>query len=339
MQDFSSFLSKLIQHQNLTVIETSRIIDAIMDGKLTPAQTAGFLVALTAKGETIDEVVGAAQSMRRHAIKIYPKLKGKKMIDTCGTGGDCSGTFNISTTVAFVVAGAGIAVAKHGNRAVSSKCGSADVLEALGVNINLTPKSVEKCIEKIGIGFLFAPQCHPAMKYAGPIRKELGVRTIFNILGPLTNPAEAPYQLLGVFDEKLTELMADALARLGVKKALVVHGHDGLDEITITSKTRISEITKKAIRTYDVLPKDFGLKPGVLKDIQGGANPQKSAKIIESILKGEKGSRRDIVLMNAAGAFLAVDEVKNFKEGVEKAIHSIDSGKALEKLEEMINWK
>jgi anthranilate phosphoribosyltransferase len=329
MFNFSNGLTKLLHREDLAETEARKIFDAIMDGAFSPVQISAFLTALAAKGETIDELTGAAKSMRAHAVRINPPAQ--KLLDTCGTGGDKSGTFNISTTVAFVVAGAGVSVAKHGNRAVSSKCGSADVLEALGVKIDLKPAEVEKCIAEIGIGFLFAPNFHPAMKYAAPVRKELGVRTIFNLLGPLTNPAGAAYQLLGVFAPQFTELLASALLKLGAKKALVVHG-EGLDEVTLAGKTRVSEISAGAVRTYFVEPEDFGLERAELKDLSGSDDPAVSAEIVLDILKGVQGARRDAVLVNASAALVAAEEARDFCAGVEKAKQALDTGAALKKL-------
>jgi len=254
------------------------------------------------------------------------------VVDTCGTGGDRSKTFNISTTAAFVVAGCGIAVAKHGNRSVSSGCGSADVLQALGINIELRPAEVEECLKELGIGFLFAPLFHEAMKYALGPRREIGIRTIFNILGPLTNPANARAQVLGVYDPALTSIMAKVLGRLGSTHAFVVHGSDGLDEITITGETKVSEWYKGRVRNYTIKPQDFGIKKGRLKDLLGGG-PEENAKILVGILEGKKGPKRDIVLLNAAAAIIASGKAKGFKEGIKLAEESIDSGAARRKLE------
>ncbi|MFH1324820.1 MAG: anthranilate phosphoribosyltransferase [Nanoarchaeota archaeon] len=329
-------ISKLIEKQDLTMQEAESVMDEIMSGKATDAQIAGFLVALRLKGETIDEITACAKVMRQKSSRIKPKAHSK-LIDVVGTGGDSSGTFNISTTASFVVAGAGIPVAKHGNKGVSSKSGSADVLSALGININLEPKKVEQCIDEVGIGFMFAPTFHSSMKYAIGPRKELGIRTIFNILGPLTNPAEAPYELMGVFSESLVEPMAEVLGKLGCKHALVVHGN-GLDELTICSKTKVAEYKDNKVNTYEIDPKDFNIKTASLNDIKGNS-PEENAKITLNILEGkEKGPKRDIVILNAGAAIYTAGMAKTIKEGIDLAKNSIDSGKALEKLNKLKVW-
>ena len=324
-------IRKLIDKQDLSFDEASSVMKEIMSGRATPAQIAGFLVALRLKGETIEEITAFAQVMREKAYRISPRVP--LIVDTCGTGGDNAYTFNISTTAAFVVAGAGIAVAKHGNKSVSSKCGSADVLRALGINIELEPKMVEKCIEEVGIGFMFAPMFHKAMKFAIGPRRELGIRTVFNILGPLTNPANVQAQVVGVFDERLTEPLAQVLGNLNVKHALVVHG-SGLDEITVTGKSIISEYKEGKVSSYEISPEDFGMKLCSIHDIKGG-NTETNAEILVNILKGENGAKRNIVLLNAAAAIVAADKATNFNEAIDIAAHSIDSGKALEKLEQL----
>ncbi len=329
-------ISKLIERQDLTLQEAIAVMDEIMSGKATDSQIAGFLIALRLKGETIDEITACAKVMREKASRIKPKNQ-KNLIDVVGTGGDKSGTFNISTTAAFVTAGANIPIAKHGNKGVSSKCGSADVLTALGIKIDLEPQKVEQCINAIGIGYMFAPKFHGAMKYAIGPRKELGVRTIFNILGPLTNPAEAPYELMGVFDESLVEPLAEVLGKLGCKHALVIHG-SGLDEITLEGPTKVAEYKDAHITTYEIKPTDFGIKLAELKEIKGGA-PEENAKIILDILSGkEKGPKRDIVLLNAGAAIYVAGKAKSIKKGIEIAENSIDSGKALEKLNNLKDW-
>ena len=323
-------ISKLVEKRNLTQNEAEQVMNEIMEGKATDAQIAGFLVALRLKGETIDEITACAKVMREKASTIKPKPK--PLIDVVGTGGDKSGTFNISTCAALVVAGAGIAVAKHGNKSVSSKCGSADVLTALGVKIDLEPKKVEQCINEIGFGYMFAPKFHGAMKYAIGPRKELAIRTVFNILGPLTNPAEAPYELMGVFDDALTEPLATVLGKLGCKHALVVHGN-GLDEITIEAETKVSEYKGGTVRNYTINPADFNIRLASLKEIKGGT-PEECAKIIIDVLTGkEKGPKRDIVLLNAAAAIFVAGKANSIKEGIDIAKESIDSGKALKILE------
>ncbi len=329
-------IKKVIEGKNLTRQEAALTMDTIMKGEATTSQISAFITALRMKGETIDEITGCAEKMREHAANIYPQQKN--LVDTCGTGGDKSGTINISTISALVVAGAGVPVAKHGNRSVSSKCGSADVLEALGVKVDLEPKKVEECINQVGIGFIFAPKFHAAMKYAMPARKETGIRTVFNILGPLTNPAKASFQVLGVFSSALTEVMAKVLGNLGIKHALVVHGKDGLDEITISDKTKVAELKDGKIKTYEIKPEDFGVKKAKLSEILGGAK-EKNAKIALEILKAEeKGAKRNVVLMNAAAAIYAAGKAKDLKEGFKLAAEAVDSGTANKKLEELINF-
>jgi len=329
-------ISKLIEKQDLELEEAEAVMDEIMSGKATDAQIAGFLIALRLKGETIDEITACAKVMREKAARIKPKSQDD-LIDVVGTGGDRSGTFNISTAAAFVVAGAGIPVAKHGNKGVSSRSGSADVLTALGIKIDLEPEKVKECIDKAGIGYMFAPKFHGAMKYAIGPRKELGVRTIFNILGPLTNPAEAPYELMGVFDESLVEPLAEVLGKLGCRHALVVHGN-GLDEITLEGPTKVAEYKDGHVTNYEIKPTDFGLKIAELKDIKGGS-PEDNARIVLDILKGkEKGAKRDVVLLNAGAAVYTAGKAASIKEGIEKARDSIDSGRALEKLNKLKDW-
>lgn len=330
----SGMLEKLLARQNLTVQEMSETMDMIMSGGLTPAQTAGFLVALRAKGETIDEVTGAAISMRKHAAFI--NAGAENVVDTCGTGGDKANTFNISTTAAFVAAGAGVAIAKHGNRSVSSKCGSADVLAAAGFNLEVEPAVMEQCIQENGIGFLFAPKLHPAMRNVVPIRKELGVRTIFNMLGPLTNPAGATGQVLGVYSPVLTEMFAHVLKALGTKRAMVVHGLDGLDEITCTDSTRVTELRNGVIKTYELFP-DILLGETFSADSIKGGGPEQNAKIMLDILSGRlTGGPLAVTLLNAAAAIVAGCKAETMEEGLKLAAKSIDSGAALEKLETLI---
>lgn len=323
-------ITKLVDKKDLTEAESEAVMGEMMSGQATPAQIASFLTALRIKGETVEEITGAARVMRNKATRI--NVNDPDVVDTCGTGGDRSHTFNISTTAAFVVAGAGVTVAKHGNRSVSSMCGSADVLKALGVNIDIPPERVEKCVNEIGIGFLFAPVHHPAMRYAIGPRQEIGIRTIFNILGPLTNPAGAASQVVGVYSSHLTELLAHVLLNLGAKHCFVVHGSDGLDEITITGETVVSEGYKGEVKTYKIRPGDFGLKTWTLEDIRGGI-AEDNARIVSKILKGEWGPRRDIVLLNAAAGIVASGRASDFNEAIRIAGESIDSGKALGKLE------
>lgn len=326
-------IDKIIRKQHLTEGEMIEVMSGIMEGKATLSQIGGFLTALRMKGETVEEITGSAKVMRDKAQRV--DIDNIYAIDTCGTGGDQGNTFNISTVVAFVAAAAGVTVVKHGNRSVSSKCGSADVLEHLGVNIDLTPDKVKESVERLNIGFMFAPNFHQAMKYAVAPRRELGVRTIFNILGPLTNPAKVQGQVLGVYDETLTEIMAQVLKGLGVNKAMVVHGLDGLDEITITTKTKVSELKDGEINTYHVDPQKFHLPLACKEEIQGGG-PEENAKIILSILRGERGARRNMVLVNAGAAIYVGKQADSLEEGIDKAREVIDMGLALEKLDQFI---
>jgi anthranilate phosphoribosyltransferase len=329
-------IKKLVERQNLTREEAALAMDTIMRGDATPSQIAAFITALRMKGETVEEITGCAEKMREHAINIFPHVKN--LVDTCGTGGDVSGTFNISTISALVAAGAGVIIAKHGNRSVSSRCGSADVLEALGVKIDLEPKKVEECINQVGIGFIFAPNFHKAMRFAAPTRKEIGIRTIFNILGPLTNPARATAQVLGVFSPDLTEMMAKVLGNLGVKRALVVHGMDGLDEISISDRTKATYLHEGKLETYFIKPEDFDLPRGRREDILGGS-VEENAEITLRILKNEeKEAKRHIILLNAAAAIYVGGKAKDLKEGIRLAAESIDSGAAYRKLEELIQF-
>ncbi|MDC4204624.1 MAG: anthranilate phosphoribosyltransferase [Candidatus Manganitrophus sp.] len=323
-------IAKVVERIDLKEEEAEQVMREIMEGKATPAQIASYITALRMKGESVAEITGSAKVMREKAVRV--RVSDPMVVDTCGTGGDRLHTFNISTTVAFVVAGCGVTVAKHGNRSVSSSCGSADVLKTLGIQIDLPPERVEACINDIGIGFLFAPLFHGAMKHAVAPRQETGIRTIFNILGPLTNPAGATVQVLGVFSSIYTELMAQVLLNLGSRHCFVVHGADGLDEITITGKSRISEGKGGRVLTYPLEPKDFQLPGGSLKDLAGG-NADVNAAILLDILKGEQGPKRDVVLMNAAPALVAVGKAKTLQEGVHLAEESIDSGRAMGKLE------
>lgn len=327
-------IARLVGGHSLTMNEASTVMEEIMEGRATPAQFGAFVTALRLKGETVEEIAGLAKTMRAKALRVNIN---ESVVDTCGTGGDGLGTFNISTAAAFVTAACGLKVAKHGNRAMSSQCGSADVMEALGVKIDLNPEQVLKCLEKVGIGFMLAPVFHPAMKYAAAPRKEVGIRTVFNILGPLTNPANARAQVLGVPKRGLTEKMATVLKMLGCHHALVVHGEDGLDEITITGKTFISELKKDSIRNYETTPEEVGLsraKPDTLK----GGTAQDNADLLRSILSGKKGAQRDIVLMNAAAALVAGDKVATLGQGIALAGKAIDNGEALQKVEELVKF-
>ncbi len=324
-------INLLVQRKNLSEHEMIGSMRDIMEGNATDAQIASFLIALRMKGETIEEITGAAKVMREKVTKIKAPAY---TVDTCGTGGDMSCTFNISTTSAFIVAACGVPVAKHGNRSVSSKCGSADVLEALGIKIDLAPQKVEKCLDTTGFGFMFAPLFHPAMKYAVGPRKEMGIRTIFNILGPLTNPAGAERQLMGVFQDELTEKLSQVLANLGVKHAFVVHGEDGLDEITNADRTKISELKDGKVRTYFITPEDLGFSRAKTSDLAGG-DAQGNAAMTMDVLKGRKGPKRDVVIMNAAAALITGDRAKNLSDAVKLAADAIDSGAAFRKLEEV----
>jgi len=323
-------ISALIEKQDLSTDMMRQAVEEIMTGVAAPEEIEAFLKGLCAKGETVNEIAAAAEVMRRHATKI--KSAGENVLDTCGTGGDGAGTFNISTISALVACGAEIVVAKHGNKSVSSKCGSADLLIQLGVKIDLEPEKVEACLAEVGFAFLYAPLLHQAMKYAMPVRKKMGIRTIFNILGPLTNPAGADCQLLGVYDPAFTEILVNVLKNLGSKHVLVVHGEDGLDEVTTTAKTQISELKGAQVKTYKIDPQDFGIKKAGPSDLTGG-DASYNAKITYAVLKGEEGPQRDIVLLNAGCAIYAVNRAASIKEGVVMASESIDSGKALKKLE------
>ncbi|MBI4654423.1 MAG: anthranilate phosphoribosyltransferase [Nitrospirae bacterium] len=324
-------INLLVHNNNLSQDQMAGAMRDIMEGSATDAQIASFLTAIRIKGETIEEITVAARVMREKAVKIKAP---DRTVDTCGTGGDMAHTFNISTTSAIIVAACGVPVAKHGNRSVSSQSGSADVLEALGVRIDLRPEEVEECLNATGFGFLFAPLFHPAMKYAIGPRKEMGIRTIFNMLGPLTNPAGAKRQVLGVFRGDLTEVIAEALNNLGTARAFVVHGEDGLDEITITGRTKISELKNGRVNTYYITPEDLGLTRAKKEDLIGGV-AQENAKITLDILNGKKGAKRDIVLLNTAAALISGDVAENFSDAVGKASNVIDSGKAYKKLEEI----
>ena len=337
-------LRALVDRRDLTRIEAAAAMEAIMSGAATGAQIGAFLTALRMKGETVEELIGFAQVMRQKVVRIRARgddvagLSGtdrEMLIDTCGTGGDATGTFNVSTATAFVVAGAGLRVAKHGNRSVSSLCGSADVVETLGINLDLPPDKVTRCIEEVGIGFLYAPLLHTAMKHVMPARREMGVRTVFNMLGPLTNPAAANAQIIGVYTASLTEPLARVLAELGTVRAFVVHGADNLDEISNTGESRVSEVREGAVRTYTVRPEDFGMSQASIKDLAGGDREQ-NAEIIRAVLDGEAGPRRDIVLMNASAALVAGGRGRDLKEGVAVAAQSIDSGAARGKLDALV---
>jgi len=340
----------LVERRNLTRIEAAAAMEAIMSGAATDAQIAAFLTALRMKGETVEELIGFAQVMRQKVVKVRAQggdlvaatgTDREMLLDTCGTGGDASGTFNVSTATAFVVAGAGLKVAKHGNRSMSglsasSLCGSADVVETLGVSLELTAAQVTRCLEEVGIGFLYAPLLHTAMKHVMPARREVGIRTVFNLLGPLTNPAGANAQVIGVAAPALTDTLARVLAELGTLRAFVVHGADGLDEISNTGESHICEVREGVVRSSRVRPEDFGLPRAAIGDLQGGDRAE-NAGIIRQILAGEPGPRRDIVLMNAAAALVVGGRASDLKEGTLMAAQSIDSGAARRKLDALVD--
>jgi anthranilate phosphoribosyltransferase len=338
---------KVVTRQDLTEEEMIRAMDIIMTGEATEAQIGAFITALRMKGETVPEITAAAKVMRAKATRIPVSdslvdldrdeinVDQETVVDTCGTGGDATHTFNVSTITAFVVAGGGLRVAKHGNRAVSSRCGSADVIEALGINLALTPEQVAQCVNEVGIGFLFAPQLHGAMRYAIGPRREIGIRTIFNILGPLTNPAGANVQVLGVYDAALTEPLAEVLGHLGCRSAFVVFGEGSFDEISIVGPTRVSQLQDGQVRTYNIAPEDFGLKRAALEDIKGG-DVFENARIVRQVLQGGGGPKEDMVALNAAAVFIAAGLSKDFPGGVALARECINSGKALGKLEALI---
>lgn len=330
-------IQKLIGGTDLTYEESQGIMKEIMSGEATSAQIAAFLTALRMKGETVNEITAFTEVMKEYCRRIHPSVEGR-LVDTCGTGGDKIKTFNISTTAAFVVAGAGVVIAKHGNRSVTSKSGSADVLEKLGLNLNLEPEAVENAIEKVGIGFMFAPAFHPAMKYAIGPRREIGVRTVFNVLGPLTNPADANAQLLGVYDRTLTEPLAHALKNLGCEEAMVVHGLDGLDEISTIGKTAISWLKENEVTTIETVPKDFGVKLARPEDVKG-TTPKESAEITFKILDGccdINDPKREIVLVNGVAGIIVGGKAEDFSHGMELARESIDSGAAYKKLKALV---
>jgi len=332
---FKQGLEEIIAGKDLNQETMSQMITEILSGTITHSQIGAFMGALSTKGETFEELIGAARAMRRKAKRI--QTTGSVVLDTCGTGGDGTNTFNISTTTAFVVAGCGVTVAKHGNRSVSSHCGSADLLETLGINLNLEPEMVEEGICDIHIGFLFAPLYHGAMRFAATARKEVGIRSVFNMLGPLTNPAGANCQLLGVYAPELTEMFAKALQGMGTRRAFVVHGHDGLDEISLSSPTRISELNDGNIKTYDLSPDQYFSRTAGLQDLKGG-NPSENAAVTLGILKGEKGPKRDVVLLNAGAALVVAGKAVDIKEGIHLAGEAIDSGAAEDKLQQLIQF-
>ncbi len=334
-------IAKIIIGKDLDEQQMVAVMQEIMNGEATQAQIGSFITALRMKGETIDEIVGAVRVMREKATFVdtgVDTAAGEILMDIVGTGGDGSGTFNVSTTTSFVVAGAGVTVAKHGNRAVSSSCGSADVLEALGVDLSMPADRVGECVRTVGIGFLFAPMLHGAMKHAIGPRREIGIRTVFNILGPMTNPAGANVQLTGVFAKELTSVVAAVLGRLGMKRTLVVWGEGNLDELTITGTSHVADAHNGQVENYTIEPEDLGLARGSLEDIKGGASAQESASQVREVLAGNKGAKLDMVLLNAGAALLAAEKVGNLQEGVDLARETINSGAALKKLDALVEF-
>ncbi len=335
--DIQRALDVLSRFGHLQEDEAESVMHQIMTGGATEAQIGAYLMALRMKGETHDEITGSARAMRSNGQHVVTKYQGD-LLDTCGTGGDRSGTFNISTTVAFVAAGAGIKVAKHGNRAASSKCGSADVLAQLGVSLDLTPEQVAECIDEVGIGFLFAAKMHPAMKYAIGVRKQMAIRTIFNILGPLTNPAGAQRQLMGVFAPDLTDFLAHVLGKLGSKSAMIVNGYGGLDELTTTGPNRVSHFKDGQVRSYEINPQDYGFRGANISELLGDDAPTNAA-ILRGVLSGEiQDAKRDVVLLNAAAALVAADFAADIGDGIKRAAEIIDSGTALAKLDALVAY-
>jgi anthranilate phosphoribosyltransferase len=344
-------LHRIANHgQSLARSEAREVMAEVLAGNCTDAQISALLVGLRMKGETVEEIVGFAEAIRAAATPLPVSFAGTSdkaldlsgtgrdaLVDTCGTGGDASGTFNISTASAFVTAGAGVRVAKHGNRSLTSKCGSADVMEALGVNIQLSPERAAQCLREIGICFLYAPDLHPSMKQVQKIRRELRLRTMFNLLGPLTNPAQASGQVVGVYALDMVEKLAEALSMLGLHRALVVHGLDGLDEITITGPTRVAEARDGSVWTYEVDPEEFGMKRSTLADISGG-DASDNAAIVREVLSGQKSPRRDVVLLNSAAALVAAGSANHLKDGIPAAAQSIDSGAAAARLDALVNF-
>lgn len=329
-------IKKLVDHQDLTPQEAGAVMREIMSGEASQAQIGSFLTALRMKGETITEITEFARTMMEFCIRIKPKVTSR-LVDTCGTGGDKLKTFNVSTIASFIVAGAGAPVAKHGNRSVTSRCGSADLLERLGVNLNVDPTLVERTIEKIGIGFMFAPAFHPAMKNAIGPRREIGIRTVFNLLGPLTNPASPKGQLMGVYEPRLVKPIASVLRKLGLEEAMVVHGKGGLDEISTVSKSKVSWLREGTIKSMEIGPRDFGLKLARLEEVVG-STPEENAVISYKILNGRKGPRTDMALANAAAALIVAGKETRFKNAMNLAKESVESGKAYQKLRELVNF-
>ncbi len=334
--DIKRTIQTVVDGRVLTAEEATSVMDAIMNGDVTGAQIGALVTALRMRGETVEEIAGFASSMRRHALRVPVAPGGGPLVDTCGTGGDASGTFNISTTASFAIAGAGVRVAKHGGRAVTSQCGSADLLEGLGVVIELSPAAVARCVEEVGIGFMYAPAFHPAMRFVGPTRREIGIRTVFNILGPLTNPAGACHQLIGVGHPDIAQKLASVLARLGSEHAVLVHAEEGLDEIGIGGPSTITEFDARdgETRTYRVTPDEFGLARAGVEELRGG-DVAENVAITRAVLNGEGGARRSVTLLNAGAGIYAANAAASYGEGIAMAADAIDSGRALAKLEQL----
>jgi anthranilate phosphoribosyltransferase len=337
--DIKRPIQAVVDGRELTSDEAAAAMDAVMTGQVTAAQIGALVTALRMRGETVPEIAGFARAMRHHALKVEVSSNGGPLVDTCGTGGDASGTFNISTTASFAIAAAGVRVAKHGNRAATSKCGSADLLEGLGITIELSPEQVSQCIETVGIGFMYAPAFHPAMRFVGPARREIGIRTIFNVLGPLTNPAGAKHQLIGVGHPDIAWKLAEVLVVLGSDHVVLVHAEEGLDEIGIGGPTMVTEYDARSgkIESYRVTPDDFGLQRGTLHDLHGG-DVARNVEITHEVLGGASGPRRAVTVFNAGAGIYAANAASSFAEGIEMAIEAIDSGRALAKMEELIGF-
>jgi anthranilate phosphoribosyltransferase len=331
-------IARVVAGNDLYEADMVGVMNEIMEGECTPAQVGSFITAMRMKGETIDEITGAARVMREKATPVDAADPGDVLVDTVGTGGDASGTFNVSTTSAFVVAGAGVPVAKHGNRSVSSHCGSADVLEALGVDLSLSAEQIGRCVREVGIGFMFAPMLHGAMKHAIGPRREIGIRTFFNVLGPLTNPASANVYVLGVFTPELVEPLANVMARFNVKRALVVCGEGNIDEITITGETFVADLNNGQVSTYTITPEDLGLTRATLDDIKGGETAEISADQLRSVLRGEMGPCLDMVLMTAGAALMGAGKAEDLRGGVDLARETIESGAAMAKLDALVKF-
>ena len=335
--DIKQVIQRVVEGSELDTAEATAAMNAIMTGEVTNAQVGALVTALRMKGETVDEIAGFAQAMRNHALKVETDSEEKPLLDTCGTGGDHSNSFNISTTATFVIAAAGVRIAKHGNRAASSRCGSADLLEGLGVAVELAPQQVVESVERVGIGFMYAPAFHPAMRFVGPARREIGIRTIFNVLGPLTNPAGAKHQLIGVGHPDIAVKLAAVLGKLDSQHAVLVHSEEGLDEVGIKGTTQITEYDARTgkIETYAVSPEDFGLERGAPEALIGG-DVAENVRITLSILNGEGGPRRSVTLMNAGAGIYAADAADSFEDGVRMAAEAIDSGRAMQKMEDLV---